>query len=66
MMAYPITIAARTISGVELNTVILPHAPEDAEKVIAIRTSLLRGETFRRRVILAAAAMQAEIVSDRL
>lgn len=53
-MAYDIRIDARTTEGEKLGTVMLRNAPEDADKIIRIRESLLVDGWTGRPVILLA------------
>lgn len=52
-MTYDIVIDARTEAGVRLDSVHLRNAPEDANKVVRIRESMMRDGWTGRPVILA-------------
>lgn len=51
-MTYDIAINARTSNGDRLNTVYLRNAPEDADKIIRIRESLMVNGWEGRAVVL--------------
>lgn len=51
-MTYDIAFAATTTDGTVLGTVYLPHAPEDADKIIGIREAALRGEAMRPVILM--------------
>ncbi|MGV2980700.1 hypothetical protein ACERNI_10890 [Camelimonas sp. ID_303_24] len=51
-MTYDIALNARTSDNIHLGTVILPHQPEDADKIVRIRESLERDGWQGRPVIM--------------